>query len=115
MMSVEHIVHENREAARRAAAENKTPFVFAEPSEVDPSKPLPIPYLGDYVPEGWERTAEHFVDTSGAGREDEPALTAAQFVRVVLDAMAEATDVVGWAVTSVGQFQAHVGEYHKER
>ena len=63
--------------------------------------------LGDFVPDGWELVETHFVDTSGFGRSDEPALSFTRFAKL----LATANPKYGFAVTSAGQFPAHVGEY----
>lgn len=66
--------------------------------------PFPFPYLGDYQPKGWRKTAEYFVDSSGFGSEGEPALTIGGFIKKLKVGF-------GYAITSAGQFQVHVGEY----
>lgn len=52
----------------------------------------------------FEEVDSHFVDFSGWGKKGEPALTADEFLEKV---------VAGrfYAVTGIGQFQIHIGEY----
>ncbi len=54
--------------------------------------------------EQFEETDEHFVDSSGWGREGEPALTVEEFLKKVKKDKY-------YAITSVGQFQLFIGEY----
>lgn len=65
-----------------------------------------IPFLGGYVPRGYERTErkELFVDTSGMGNVGEPSLTAEAFLEALTVGKA-------YAMTEVGQFQAYVAEF----
>lgn len=102
MMGIETIRELNNDAAHLAARMGYEPSLC----EVDGALPeTPIHTLGDYVPDGWEPTgAEYFVDSSGFGRDDEPALSIKQFA-------AACRAGYGYAVTSAGQFQVYVAEY----
>jgi len=55
---------------------------------------------------GWRKVATHFVDSSGMGQSNEPAMTAEQFKHTLRVGHA-------YAITSEGQFQVHVAEYLK--
>ena len=69
------------------------------------SGPIKVPFLGNYVPKGYKRTGVvHFVDTSGFGSSGEPALTAEEFLSVLVPGKA-------YAMTEAGQFQAYVAEF----
>lgn len=119
MMSPSTIRSLNEEAAERAAQEGLTPYVFFDTVEVDRAASrsrFPFPYIGDHEPEGWTEVERHFVDSSGFGADDEPALSVRQFTRVLRDAIDEAKGkhLVGWAIVSAGQFQVYVGQFHKE-
>lgn len=129
MMSAEYIRQLQDEAAYRAFEEGQTPLVPWHTGELSHA-----PYLGDYVPEGW-RTATWadvplrkprgsdwwngdqaclFVDSSGWGDADEPAITfgeADTFVTRLLD-----VDGRTWGVGIVqaGQFQVYIGLYIKD-
>jgi len=106
MLSLEQIEAEAREAVKRAAKKNLTPFIV-EKEDLDNMPPFPFPFLGDYVPKGWKQTKEYFVDSSGFGKEGEPALSVSQFTdRLIVGR--------GYAITQMGQFQVYVGEYTKE-
>lgn len=99
----------NRDAATKARIARKEPVVldaYETPGTIGAKGG--IPHLGDHVPAGWRRTEreEFFVDTSGLGREYEPALTIEQFIR-------EITPGKGYAVVSAGQFQAYIAEFEQ--
>jgi hypothetical protein len=67
-----------------------------------------IPFLGDYVPEGWRRTERelYFCDTSGFGQRGERALTMEEFFNVMAAGY-------GYAIIEAGQFQAYVAQYEE--
>ena len=103
MMDLNTIHAMSREAAAEAATEGKVPFVIDE-QDLQDMPPFPFPQLGDYTPAGWEKIDTHFVDKTGMGDDDEPALTTRQFIdRLVVGH--------GYALTEEGQFQVYVGEY----
>ncbi|MBW8002565.1 MAG: hypothetical protein FVQ80_11165 [Planctomycetes bacterium] len=60
----------------------------------------------DETPEGFTETNEYFIDSSGFGGDDEPALTPDQFLKKVKAGKY-------YAITGQGQFQVFVGEYEK--
>jgi hypothetical protein len=111
MMTGEEIARISREAASRAQARNMKPYVVWPEDLVDTKrgiipKGMSIPFLGDYIPKGWEMEEELFVDSSGFGQEDEPSLTMESFVKKMEEGK-------GYAVTSQGQFQVYVGVYRR--
>jgi hypothetical protein len=67
----------------------------------------PFPMIGDSKPKGWKQVDSHFVDSSGWGREGEAALTQKQFHGKLKAGR-------GYALTGIGQFQVHVGEFERE-
>jgi hypothetical protein len=109
MMSLETIRAMSRDAGIEAAESAVTPKFFWD-SDIESLKDgdidglKAIPNLGDYVPEGFELVENHFVDSSGFGAEDEPALTIGQFV----DKLGTKN---GYAITESGQFQLNIGEF----
>jgi len=109
MMSLNQINDANRDAAVHAAVDRTEPFVTTS-QDIATWKngrgfPLPFPYLGEYDPPGYEMDGEPlFVDTSGFGTSDEPALSVDQ----MLNALQPGT---GYAFTSIGQFQAYLQPY----
>jgi hypothetical protein len=107
MMSLAQIHELSQDAARDAAEEGLIPFVV-EIQDIQGWREngggFPFPNLGDYVPPGWVKTNEYFVNSSGWGASDEPALTARQFIEKLQPGL-------GYAITEVGQFQLYVGEF----
>jgi hypothetical protein len=74
-----------------------------------------IPNLGRYgseTPDGYEEIDRLFVDKSGFGAPDEPALTFHQFVGKVRTLAAE-HGTVYLALVEEGQFQVYVGVYRR--
>ena len=119
MMDPSTIRRMSQEAAAKAAAEGMTPFVYAEVSEIRDNSArdslFPFPFLGDHVPEGWTLAETHFVDSSGFGRDDEPALSIDRFMALIEERMTDPDrpETIGWGITEAGQFQVYVGEYHR--
>lgn len=110
MMDLRTIELMSMEAAERAAKKNLQPFVV-EQTDIDrwrgETPRFPFPNLGSFVPAGWREERELFVDTSGFGAPDEPALTASQLVEQLKPGR-------GYGITRIGQFQAYVGEFVRE-
>jgi len=63
-----------------------------------------IPFLGDYVPEGFHLIDTLFVDSSGWGTSHEAALTQEQF-------LASLKVGRGYAIVEAGEFQVYVGVF----
>jgi len=103
MMSIEAIEYENKKAEDRARA-NETNLWVAQ-TNGDENVRL-APYIGDYTPIGWELVETYFVDNSGMGGQNEPALTLKQFLQ-------EVKQNHGYGIISVGQFQIYIGEFRK--
>ena len=72
MMSLEAIEYENKKAEDRARKNRSKLFVAQTDGDVNIED---APYIGDYIPEGWRQTETFFVDSSGMGGQNEPALT----------------------------------------
>lgn len=68
---------------------------------------LKCPDLGNYEPEGWEYIQNHFVDNSGFGGTDEPALTIEQF-------SAKVKKGLGYSICGCGQFQVNISEWKRK-
>ena len=105
MMSLAYIRQQNEEATATAEKEDLQPFVASH--DKDPAV-FSCPSMGDYVPDGWEEVNSYFVDSSGLGCRDEPALTAEQFQKKVKHGY-------GYGLGEVGQFQVHVREFRRSR
>jgi hypothetical protein len=110
MLSIQYIRAESDRAARKAAKANRQPYVIYDEEEVNESRSWPFPFIGHFVPEGWEKVDELFCDSSGFGSESEPALTQ-RALRAKLLEYVRADETFGFAITEVGQFQCHVGVY----
>lgn len=61
---------------------------------------------------GYELVKELFVDSSGLGQEDEPALTKSQFQKEV-NALLDAHYKLYATITRQGQFQVYIGLFKK--
>lgn len=103
MMSLATIRSMSESATQLAAKNKKVPYVaFSDNDE----GVFGCPNLGDYIPLGWERIDVLFVDASGFGSENEPALTKDQFLNKVESGL-------GYAIVESGQFQVYIGVYRK--
>jgi hypothetical protein len=111
MMGMGMIRDIQRKAAAKAARLHKVPFVvWPEDLQAWKAKApdtFPFPFLGDYVPPGWEKVNELFCDSTGVGRDSELALS----VRQLIDCLEEGK---GYAVYEQGQFQAYIGVYERK-
>lgn len=114
MLSYEYIRREQDKAARRAAREGLFPYSPASHELANDEELFEalraIPFIGDYVPKGWEFIEGWTVDASGFGAPDEPALTQDQFLVRVRAELAKHPNT-GFAITESGQFQVFVGVY----
>jgi hypothetical protein len=117
MMSQAYIQELSRKAAYRAAREHRIPF--APDISSGDFKPNVenfihhIPNLGSYVPKGWAKVDDWFVDSSGFGADDEPALSLKQFLKKAEEEMI-AHPETGFAITETGQFQVYVGVFRRK-
>jgi len=136
MMSTATIADLQRQAAREARRERREPVIFYNDEDVSESVTT-MPFLGDYVPQGWrsalwtdlpgEDPHGHghygagqvllFADATGWGDEDEPALSLRQLVTTVNrmnhEAYANGRLTLGWAIWEAGEFQVHIKAYVK--
>ncbi len=88
------------------------PFTYRSAEDVD-CENLPFPIITDkLLAEGWEEAETWFVDSSGFGREGEPALTQGAFVER-LRAYIRLQPEHGFGISSVGQFQVYVSAYRR--
>ena len=92
------------------------PFVFDEQSieELKQGGTFPFPVITDaLLSDEWEETDElWFVDSSGFGSPDEPALTAGAFRKRIIKYVREHPDH-GFGLSGVGQFQVYVSAYRR--
>ena len=114
MFSLEAIRALEREAAQQAQEDRLEPVVptVEQIDSIGSAHPkIKIHSLGDYTPSGWERTEQQwFVDSSGWGRSDEPALTIDRF-REALRTYNKEHPTHGVAVVEEGQFQCYVAAF----
>lgn len=121
MMSSEYIRQLADEAAERAKNDGREPQTFLGLGHDGiRSRMRSIPFLGNYVPEGWKRVELEkprslacddgylFVDKCGMSAEDEPALTAGEFVDYIYKHREFA-----YAIVEEGQFQVVVAGYER--
>ena len=90
------------------------PQPFAVHEGFDPGELRGIPNFGSYRPAGFEKVDDLFVDKSGFGATDEPALTFGQFCGEVQRCGREHGYPVYLALTEEGQFQAYVSVFTRE-
>ena len=108
-MSSEQIREISSEMARKAKGNKVVPIMItADNLNLLYDQKIKIPFLGDYVPEGWNLEDEIFVDSSGFGSEGEPAKTWRAFCSYVSEHLDR-----GYAVSQVGAFQVYVRIYRK--
>ena len=106
MMDLRTIQSMAREAAKEARKNGILPLEIW-PEDLDRGISLlhDIPFIGNMRPKGYKKVNEYFVDSSGFGAEDEPALTIRAFLKKLRPGYA-------YAVTQAGQLQVYVGEFH---
>ena len=109
MMSLGTIQRMSDQAARRAASQRRVPYVPYNEDEIDRMPPIPFPILGGHVPDGWTEVGDPiFVDSSGLGEDNEPALSVRRFLDTVRANMPHG---YGYGVVEAGQFQVYVQAY----
>ena len=123
MMSLQQIESESRRAARRSAKEGRGPLII-EPSDLTNLKQAVrgVPFLGTRTPKGFKLLStyqlpiggyksypykELFVDTSGFGSDNEPALSQDRFIEAV-GQLVKSFGAIALSLSEVGQFQGHV-------
>ena len=109
MMDTATIRDFQRQAAQRAARQNKVPYVPFDESDIDEKK-LSIPNLGNYCPKGYKMIDDVMVDSSGFGSPGEPALTMGEFLDRMRNDLKEKKNL-GYAIVEEGQFQVVVGVF----
>lgn len=111
MMGLDTIIRLNAKQGRKAKARKSKPWFPASQTEADcPEKLQKIPNIGGYRPKGYTLDHTLFVDKSGFGAENEPALTLRAFKARVSDAFWKG-DRFGYAIIEEGQFQVVVGVF----
>ena len=107
MMSLATIHDLSRKAARKAAREHKRPVMVEEDDLDILETELCIPNLGDYRPKGYKLIDTWFVDKSGFGAPDEPAMCQSEMFMKIRENGAG----YGYGMIEEGQFQCYVGVF----
>jgi hypothetical protein len=139
MMDIDTIVALNKEAGNKAKRHGIKPTTFTE-SGISKIKDGQIECLrdivniGNYTPKGWRRFDVNkwveewdlpysfkfldkgglFVDSSGFGSDNEPALTVDQLLDVMAQLLTQRSDL-GFGIISEGQFQITIGVFENVR
>jgi len=126
MLGAAQIREMQRQAAVHAAREKQVPLtIYPEDMENIQDVVREIPFIGDYLPTGWERVSlrnedgsrgvymgdnegygAYFVDSSGFGSPYEPALTLEEFCARVRPGRA-------YAIVEAGEFQVKIGVFRR--
>lgn len=115
MITPEQMQELAEEAAERAAAKKREPYVPFDSEEVRRMTwTRRTPNFGTYRPKGWTLVGAWLVDASGFGSEHEPALTARAFCDKAATLADERIDY-GFALIEEGQFQVLVGIFVPDR
>lgn len=98
MLSLAQVEDDSRRAAQRAPRDKKRPFTIEAEDlaafRAGDHSAIGIPFIGGYVPKGFEPTENlYFVDSSGFGGTGEAALTMDQFLSRVVPGLSYAADV----------------------
>jgi hypothetical protein len=112
MWDLDTIRHINREAGERARSNGLEPFHLEREAQLDLMPPFPFPNLGDIAVEldmQHEWVDSLFVDKSGVGASDEPALTMDQFTDRLRELLRENEGGILLAIEEEGPFQLYVG------
>ncbi|TWT62844.1 hypothetical protein [Rubinisphaera italica] len=110
MMSLETIIALNNEVAHRASSKRKLPYIPFSPNEAEHIITFPLPNLGGYVPVGWEKVEDWFVDRTGQGYESEPAITHRSFTQLLTEYISMNPDH-GYGISEEGPFQVVISAY----
>lgn len=114
MMSLGSIKAESRRTGQRAAQQAMMPYVPIHEDEIKTYPPFPFPNLGDHRPRGWKLIEELFVDSTGLGADDEPALSIRQFKDKLIE-LERSDKAYGYGITEAGQFQLYVGVFERRK
>ena len=110
MWGLETIRRINQTSAERARELGLEPVLLETAAQLKDWPPFPIPHLGGAcsdVDEDHERVDSLFVDSSGFGADNEPALTSDQFKTRLVALMGEHGSLI-LAIEDQGQFQLYV-------
>lgn len=106
MISLDQIQDMARKAARKARERGDLPMSF--PLGFDPEDLRHIPYTGTLKFPGYKFVESLFVDASGMGDEDEPAMTFRAFTQYVREHVPYG---YCYAISQAGEFQVYIDVY----
>ncbi len=110
MWDLATIKYLNRQVGEAARMAGKEPLRLMSSTALEQWPPFPVPHLGEAcedVDEDHERVETLFVDSSGFGADDEPALSMRQF-KIRVHELFEEHGPLLLAIEEQGQFQVHV-------
>ena len=114
MLSYSTIADIRQNAAQEAKSFHRLPLSVIGFDPGDPREFIrQIPFLGDYIPAGWKQCPgfpDLFVDKSGCGSDNEPALSLPRFIEIITEC-ADSGRVYGFAIYEEGEFQVYVRVY----
>lgn len=120
MMSLETMRSMNEERAKVAKSQNLVPYWVTSLQDIETlpggskhsSRNFPFPNIGSYEPDGYTEIDELFVDSSGLGADDEPALTINQLNKRLVNLYNDHGEFAA-AITGAGQFQIYITIYKR--
>lgn len=110
MWDLATIKYLNQKVGEEARLAGKEPLRLMSESALEKWPPFPVPHLGEAcedVDEDYTRLETLFVDSSGFGSDDEPALSMRQF-KVRVQELFEEHGPLLLAIEEQGQFQLYV-------
>lgn len=110
MMSLASIHARNHQTERIAKHKRKKPVCIETLEQLEAMPPFPFPYLGNYCPPNYELVDKWFVDISGFGTDDEPALSSRRLCAKLRDTWNHHPEYC-YAVISYDRFQGYLGVF----
>lgn len=110
MMSLQTLQYLNKQAARTSRRNGTVPVGIESLADLDRMPPFPFPMIGDRRPKGLKLVTQWFVDTSGCGSDDEPALSISQLIAKLRDTWQYHPEY-RYALIECGQFQGSLGVF----
>ena len=98
MYSLEQIKAMNNKASKKAKQTELQPYIARCNGDEQVST---CQRLGNYIPKGWKLVNTYFVDNSGLGSDNEPALSFKQFLGKVRAGY-------GYGIGEAGQVQIYI-------
>lgn len=108
----------NEAIGKKAKRMNLAPYFLKNSKKLDKMPPYPFPNLGTFAnhyDEIMEEVETFFVDSSGFGREGEPALTQKQFHEALKELIDKHPEGLYIAISGEGQFQIYITAWKKKK